>query len=368
MGLYYNPNPPHVGNHQPLEQRKLTPPQSGPPPQNPPFRGSFIGTETLVAWAAAVAITAISPILPAKLVPQAAIAAPLFKNINYEIVRAWDAPAPPIQSAINLDPPISGPAPQNPPFTGTRIPVEIQVGWIPPAPAPIVAKNLNPPIGIVAPSNPPFVGSYVRPEIQVAWIPPPPAPIRAINLDPPVSGPPPQNPPFAGTRVPVEVQIAWLPRPSAPIVAINGLPQSPSTPFFPYIGSVIPRAVIVSWLLPPPAPITAINLRPPIAGPAPQNPPLTGIRVRPEIQIAWIPLPPVPMRGGTVFGTTAPDAINGNIPPFTRRALYLRETTTRPASYWRGSRSTASIPGLAILDENGAPILDELGRYIESEG
>src|SRR5437879_8007607 len=70
MGIYYNPNPPHIGAQQPLEQRKLTPPQSGPAPQNPPFRGSFVGTEILVAWA-----VVISPIsLPPKVIPQTAIA------------------------------------------------------------------------------------------------------------------------------------------------------------------------------------------------------------------------------------------------------------------------------------------------------
>ena len=51
----------------------------------------------------------------------------------------------------------------------------------------------------------------------------------------------------------------------------------------------------------------------------------------------------------------------------TRRALFIRETATKPASYWRGSRSAASIPEDAILDEDGNPILSELGEYILAE-
>lgn len=298
MGLYYNPNPPQIGNQQPLEQRKLTPPQSGPAPQNPPFRGSFIGTETLVAWAAAVAITAISPILPAKLVPQAAVAAPLFKKTNFEIYRAWDAPTPPVQFAINLDPPISGPAPQNPPILGSRIPIEIQVGWIPPAPAPIVAVNLDPPIGIAAPSNPPFPGSFVPAAVHVSWLPAPPAPIVAINLDPPINGPAVNNPPFAGTKVSTEVQLNWLPVP-APIVAVNGLPQSAPVAFFPFMGSVVPSAVMIAWSIPSAALIVGPQLT--ISGPVAQNPPLRGTRVSTEIQLGW--LPPVPMQVPQVFYT-----------------------------------------------------------------
>jgi hypothetical protein len=37
VGLYYNPIPPHIGAQQPLTPRKLTPPISGPAPQNPPL-------------------------------------------------------------------------------------------------------------------------------------------------------------------------------------------------------------------------------------------------------------------------------------------------------------------------------------------
>lgn len=51
----------------------------------------------------------------------------------------------------------------------------------------------------------------------------------------------------------------------------------------------------------------------------------------------------------------------------TRRALFRLGTSVQQSTYWRGSRSAASIPSLAILDEDGNPILDELGQYIEAE-
>lgn len=51
----------------------------------------------------------------------------------------------------------------------------------------------------------------------------------------------------------------------------------------------------------------------------------------------------------------------------TRRALYLRGTVSRVASYWRGSRSSASIPEDAILTEGNLAITTELGQYIETE-
>lgn len=53
--------------------------------------------------------------------------------------------------------------------------------------------------------------------------------------------------------------------------------------------------------------------------------------------------------------------------PVTRRALYLRGTTTIPSTYWRGSRSAQSLPEDAILTEDGLPILTEIGEYIEIE-
>jgi hypothetical protein len=90
-----------------------------------------------------------------------------------------------------LHPPQSGPAPQNPPFPGARVPNAVLVSWIPPPPQPPVARNLSPPISGPTPQNPPFRGSpqsRVLPQLN-AWLPPAPMPITPILLKPPISGP-----------------------------------------------------------------------------------------------------------------------------------------------------------------------------------
>lgn len=266
MGLYYNPNPPFIGAPQPLAEVQLTPP-SGPLPQNPPFRGSRVSGEILNCWAAAVVVAALTAVLPPLLVPQPAAATPLFKKQNFEIYRAWDASVPAPITAINLDPPISGPAPQNPPVVGSYIPTAVQVAWLPLPPAPIVAVNLNPPISGPAANNPLFAGTRVPIEIQVAWLPPAPAPITAVNLDPPQSGPAVNNPPLAAPRtvlwpaditLPYDLLVRRLLIPAAPGAAVN-LP----------IGARVPQAVLSAWLAPPQAPVVSVLLNPLIAGPAP---------------------------------------------------------------------------------------------------
>lgn len=291
MGHYYNPPPPHIGAAQPLEKRKLTP-SSGPLPQSP-FRGSRVGTETLVSWAAAVATVTI--VLPHLLVPQpAAATTPLFKKTNFEIYRAWDAAAPAPITAKNLNPPISGPTPQNPPFAGTRVPTSILVGWLPAPLTPIVAGNLDPPISAAVAAFP-FTGSVIS-AATFAWYAPP-ALISLRSLNPSASGPAPQNPPIVGTHVPVEIQVGWIPTPPIPIVAVNLKPPigivAPSNP--PFIGTYVPIAVRVARIPPPPLPIVAINLDPPINGPVISNPPFAGTKVPTEVLASWLPPAPYPI-------------------------------------------------------------------------
>lgn len=321
MGLYYNPNPPHIGAPQPLEQRKLTPPQSGPTPQNPPFRGSRIGQDVLVSWAVAAVVAATLIVLPTKLVPaQAAVSTPLFANPNYQILRAWDPVAPAPIVAINLDPPVSGPTPQNPPVIGTRVPLPVQIAWLPPPPAPITAVNLDPPVSGPTPQNPPIVGARLPLPVQIGWIPPPPAPITAINLDPPASGPTPQNPPTIGSVVPAAVHVAWLPLPPAPIVAVNlDPPASGPTPSNPSFrgGARVPNEVLIAWLPPVPAPIVARNLIPPVSGPAVNNPPFAGASVPLAVQLGWLPSVPAPIVGQkSVFAAVVnnPPLVGATIP------------------------------------------------------
>lgn len=392
MGLYYNPNPPHVGAQQPLSQRKLTPPISGPAPQNPPFMGGArIAQAILTCWAVAAAVAIPTPPvvavnldppisgpapqnpprtgarvpvevlvswLPAPptpwpnfiaddvapLVPAPIQSLPQFQRRLDQIYGAWlpSIPAPIV--AVNLDPPVSGPTPQNPPVRGARVPVEVQVAWLPPAPAPITAINLDPPVSGPTLQNPPVRGSSVPVEVQVSWLPPAPAPIVAINLDPPTSGPAPQNPPFrgaglsvevqvswlppalapqsarnlsppisapvatyvpVGARVPVEVQISWLPAPQVPVPPVLLVPQPAQVVAYSPVGAFVPTAVLVSWIVPTPAPQSATLLEPPVSGPAPQNPPVLGSRVPVEVQVAWLPpvlLPIIAFNGLAISG------------------------------------------------------------------
>lgn len=417
MGLYYNPNPPHIGAQQPLTQKKLTPPQSGPLPQNPPFNGGAkIAQAILTCWAVAAAVAfTYPPVVAVNLDPPiSAPATPLFKKTNYEIYRAWDATASAPITAINLDPPISGP--QNPPIKGSSVPVEVQVSWLPSPPSPIVAVNLDPPIGAPSAAYTP-IGSSVPTAVQVAWLQPPPAPIVAVKM-PPVGGgggiatifTPTNglntddinaNTSFrvvatlasasngsvqvtftsssvtgltttncsvakwdgtaapSATTVPVELKFGgnsgfsiganssitsdltnhsgsfslgagdsaivvfdcstpggqrfsnsninvdtWFLSPPSASWNIQSPPgftkltgidyvvakiETGSTgggAFIP-VGASVPEAVQVSWLPSVPAPIVAANLVPPISGPIPQNPPLTGSRVPVEVQVAW---------------------------------------------------------------------------------
>jgi hypothetical protein len=45
----------------------------------------------------------------------------------------------------------------------------------------------------------------------------------------------------------------------------------------------------------------------------------------------------------------------------TRRPLLRRDNQP---NYWKGSRSQASIPDLALVTDLGEPILTDLGQYI----
>src|SRR4029077_20152826 len=125
MGLFYNPPNPNIGGQQPLESKKLTPPQSGPAPQNPPVIGSRVSVEVLACWAAAAVIATASP--------------------------------PYLQVEARLSPPVSGPVLVTP--RGSSGPQAVLNSWLPADPAPIVAINLDPPIAGPTPQNPPLIGS-----------------------------------------------------------------------------------------------------------------------------------------------------------------------------------------------------------------
>lgn len=270
--------------------RRLTPPQSGPSPQNPPFTGSKVGTEVLANWTAQILAIALPP---SNLPPGLGSAVPLAgASIPIAVLAAWDAPAPAIQPVRRLTPPQSGPAPQNPPVIGARVPAAVLVAWIPPDPAPIVTRLLNPPIGIPAVNNPPFNGgAQFSLAAQLWWIPPPAQPPVARLLDPPVSGPAPQNPQFQGGRVSAEVLVSWLPAPPVPIVSrLLSPPIGATVAAFPFppvrLDSILPW-----WQIVPPAAQVGRLIDPPISGPAP-SPIVFPSRGVPPGSVSWWQAPP----------------------------------------------------------------------------
>lgn len=310
MGLYYNPIPPHIGAQQPLTQKKLTPPISGPAaPSDPPFPGARIAQAILTTWA--ILTVAPAPVVAKNLTPSSApVSTPVFKRFEYAVYNAWIVQPPLPTLPVNIDPPIS--APQNPPIKGARFWTEIQNAWLPPQHIPqpnFIGDDYAPWASVSVPPYTP-VGARVPIQVQIAWLPPAPMPVLAINLDPPVSGPTPQNPPINGMRVPVAVQVAWLPPAPMPVLPINLDPpiSAPQIIYVP-VGTSIPVAVQVSWLPRPPDPITAINLDPPISGPLPQDPPRIGARVPVEVQIAWLPPQPMPILGFNKVTLTGPIVI-----------------------------------------------------------
>lgn len=320
MGLYYNPNPPHIGAQAPLTPKNLTPP-SGPAPQNPPFPGSRISQAILSCWA----VAAVAIVLPTLLVPQPAQAAfvPPAK-FNQQILRAWEAPPQAAIVAINLDPPISGPTPQNPPLIGARIPQAVLNAWLPAAPAPIVAINMDPPIAGPVVSNPPFTGGARIPiEIQIGWLAPAPAPILAGKLPAPSA---PQAPPLVGSRVPLEILLAWVPAPPAPFtrpvrVTISAPADNP-----PFAGGArVSSEVLIGWL--PPASLPVVGPKFAIGLLTATNPPFPGSRVPVEVQVSWLPPTPIPVVANNSVPPSAPQAppITGSMVPATVLAWWWNE-------------------------------------------
>lgn len=235
-------------------RRLLTPPVSGPTPDNPPFVGGAAVSQAALNW--------------------------------------WIPPPPQPQTAILLDPPISGPTPDNPPFVGgAEVPQTILNWWLPLPPAPQSSILLEPPQsgpdfvfprrgippGVMAwwtrelvvvdlllpgapqtpPDSAPVSGTATAlAEVLLSWIPKPPAPIVARLLVPPISGPTPNNPPFmGGAKVPQAVLSWWIPPPPLPqlpepFTASAQVAQNP-----PFVGgSRVPGEVLQWWAVASPLP------------------------------------------------------------------------------------------------------------------
>jgi hypothetical protein len=335
VGLYYNPIPPHIGAQQPLDSKKLTPPQSGP--DNPPFLGTRIAQAIFVAWT--IASIAPVPVVAKNSTPPGGPATPpLFKKLDYGIYAAW-MPAPHIPQP-NFVPDDFAPwatafgASYVP--VGSRIPTAVQVAWLPQLLVPVVAPTLDPPISGPAPQDPPRIGARVPVEVQIAWLPPQPMPVVGFSKLS-TSGPAAVYVPI-GTRVPSAVQAwinpGWSLQPSmefytpsgpdrAPLQGL-GLPSAlqawwmpgwappqrqsflvPAAVFFPFRGGQVPREVLRSWDVQP----YTIQVRTfrTASGPLPSQPPIGGgARIRNEVLVGWIPPPPLPILGsvGAVIGAS----------------------------------------------------------------
>lgn len=203
----------------------------------------------------------------------------------------------PLQQPL-LDPPQSGPSPQNPQFLGSVVNAAILVCWalsspLPQLPAKVVPQSA--PTTFVQPTK-------LSQEIYRSWEIAAPLPQRATLLTP-QSGPSPLS--FGGRLIPIT-----LPDPAQAPVARNLNPPisgpAPTAP--PTLGATIPVPVQVAWIPPPPAPIVAINLIPPIGGPTPQPPPIIGASVPAPILVAWLPPYVAPITPRLVIPQSAPVA------------------------------------------------------------
>lgn len=211
MGLYYNPNPPHIGSQQPLEPKKLI--QSGPPPQNPPFiDGARVPQAVLNCWTAAVVAAGILPTLPPpKVVPAAAA--------------------------------------DKPPILGMRVPLAVQIAWIPPPPPPPVAENLNPPRSGPAPTNPPFGLKPLYSTTSDVF------PYTSLMRKQAI---PPQNYVFRPDVFP-KIYASWVPQPYVAQVSPKYIPPVVVDQVPP---SVLPQAVLNSWYVQSPMPVRGSMMAP----------------------------------------------------------------------------------------------------------
>jgi hypothetical protein len=260
VGLYYNPQPPHIGAAQPLEPRKLTPP-SGVGHSNPPFTGSKVGQEVLASWAAVAAFV----VLPALFVPPPAGAAqpPPSASLT-SVLDTWDVKPPAAIVARNLTP-ASGPTPSNPPVIGARVPAAVQVAWAPP-PWP---AQWSPPViqGAAVAIPPPPIGARVPTAVMVAWLPPP---WPSQSSPPLIQGLIP--PPPVGSVVPKAVMVSWIPPAPQPIVGQSLTPPSVIVSNPPIVGTAIPLATLNWWYQPFTPIIVGSALTPPVSGPTPPPP------------------------------------------------------------------------------------------------
>lgn len=351
------PDPgPYFNNQQPYAPEVLSPPISGPAPQNPPFPGAQIPQAVLNAWL---------PPDPAfqvarNLTPKLLVSDPPFAGgarVPNEVLITWVPPPPNPFMGMgggDLEPleqtklPARAIANYPPPSGVYQVPQAVLIAWIPPDPAPILPPKV---IESTVPNYPPPSTVYnVRTEILISWLPPDPRYQAAINLAPPsnpvpapLAGPvtalpavldgwvPPDPPSQRGPFVPSsaitnypppssayqvrgEVLAWWVQSDQLPTLPAKLAPQPAVPPSYVTIGAIIPQAVFNAWLPPDPGPTLGIDLQPyqpprlspPQSGPPPQNPPFPGAKIPAEVQVGWLPPAPMPVAGPPLVQGAAP--------------------------------------------------------------
>lgn len=184
--------------------------------------------------------------------------------------------------------PPSGPTPQNPPLTGSRVALAVLIAWIPGPNQPILSVLSTPP------SAPTLVirSRSVTQEIR-AWHDQAPPPIILRSFFTP-SGPSPQNPQFPGSSLPSAVSASWaLPPPPLPTLPpfLQSSGPSPQNP--PIVGARIQESALNWWRVPPP-PLPTLGQVLTASGPTPQNPPFSGTKISREVLTAWLGDPVIP--------------------------------------------------------------------------
>lgn len=263
---------------QPYEEALVTPPISGPTPQNPPFRRRVL-LEELIGAIPLPPLTQGTIASPAEFAPVGQVPAPAL------LLPQWPASDPTFAPTTKVT--ASGPAPQAPP---TRNP--LQIAWPAQDPGPYLNEeqpyqpldlaNLIPAIAAYVPPSAAAGAARFQPltEERIPWF----IVVSISEVIPPYVPPP--NPML---NWPLWLAPDPLPQLPPKITAGAPVPQPPPT------RNYLPQAELTDWIPPPSQPPTGVILAPPSA-PPPSPPPVR--RYHPLVElIGLIPPPPQPPTG-----------------------------------------------------------------------
>jgi hypothetical protein len=275
-----------------ITSRLLSPPQSGPAPQNPPISGGAKVPAAVLHWWAA---TSAAPLLPELFVPAAPAQADQIaaSRVPDAVYQAWNLAPPGLSLRRLLTPPISGPTPDNPPFNGgAEVSQPVLNWWIAP-PATLSVRRPLPPISAAVTDNPPFVGGSRIPAAVLTWwaVPPTPLPQSSPEFVPAVVATY-----VAPVGLPVAIAQWWST--STPLPQLRKLFVPPAAAVFTFPPAGVAAPVLQWWSVAQQAVLLPRPLTPPQSGPAADNPPLGGARIAAPILRWWFEPPaPVYLRG-----------------------------------------------------------------------